>query len=146
MSLLLDALKEAGTHRKRATQDVEEKLELSEDEFELELNLDEQPINTNNENAREISRDLPGIADANKDDERDSESLFGDEIKDRGQHAWVEPASTEGSKHNNAMLQNEKCANAVFLNRSGNKNEPSKLVIAVSMLLLLVVIVAAYFY
>ena len=145
MSLLLDALKEAGAHRKAVSEPVETKVELSGDTLELELGLngiDENIIDTKVHDLKKQAISMEGGLGNSESEMAEADFPLSD-----GSDVEVQnkPAHEEVSTRANFVAQDDKAANAVFRNRTKSKFEPSIFVISLILLLLLVLLVIGYF-
>ena len=158
MSLLLDALKEAGTHRKTAVQKAEEQAEPYDGDLELELELDVEDID---EAVLELQDDHAETDVEIKSHEKNVEP-GNDEQKHKNVEAEldtpvVEFESQAAEEQVEARVRKDpqgeiskvdepppnQVANAVFRNRTQTKFGSSKIIIA-SLLIIFAVLLIAY--
>ncbi len=136
MSLLLDALKEAGEHRKAVEQSVPEKAELPDVELELDLNLDDENGSATDEHPNKMDSGGADTPDLSNSGESDTEPML----------IEATAAKLKTSTDNDFVQQGEQAANAVFRNRAGRKLELSKFIILLGLLLIFAFSAVGYFF
>ena len=160
MSLLLDALKEAGAHRKTAVQKPDEQAPSYEGELELELELDVGEINDavlelrvggidTDAEIKTQEKSVVSSDDGNKDKSLEPElnapiveaaQYSKEQVKSSVREDLQDDAGTVDEPQVNQV------ANAVFRNRTRSKSESSKYVFIIGFLLLITGFVVAYLY